>query len=152
METSFGCVIVNVILNKDAFARDFSCTRVQVPCSLSYSSWAVEGVVVTASSEGHPTSRSPSSTSPTLHSSKECAKRWSLCIALLLLIRDMCMKLGAVILTAVILTSDFNKGAEREAAANASMYQRRIPPLEAAFSHSHIPWPICVLRHFGPRQ
>ena len=44
-----------VLFNKDAFARDFSFTPVQVPCSLSYSSWAVEGMVVTSSPEEHPT-------------------------------------------------------------------------------------------------
>ena len=40
----------------------------------------------------------------------KCAKRGSICIALLLLIRDLCLKLGAV-----KLTGDFNKKAEREA-------------------------------------
>ena len=40
------------------------------------------------------------------------------------------MKLGAV-----ILTGDFNKGAESEAAANGPMEQRRISPLE------NVPWP-----------
>ena len=46
------------------------------------------------------------------------------------------MKLGAV-----ILMGDFNKGAEREAAPNGPSDQRRISPLEAAFSHANIPWP-----------
>ena len=36
-----------VLLNKDTFARDFSCTPIQVPCWLTYSSWAVEDMVVT---------------------------------------------------------------------------------------------------------
>ena len=40
------------------------------------------------------------------HINNECAKRGSVCIAPLLLIRDLCMKLGAV-----ILTGDTNKGA-----------------------------------------
>ena len=39
----------------------------------------------------------------------ECAKRKSICIALLLLIRDLCMELGAVVLALV-----FNSAAERE--------------------------------------
>ena len=34
-----------------------------------------------------------------IHVNNECAKRRSICIALLLLIRDLCLKLGAVILT-----------------------------------------------------
>ena len=36
-----------VLLNNDTFARDFSCAPIQVPCSLRYSSGAVEGMVVT---------------------------------------------------------------------------------------------------------
>ena len=36
-----------VLLNKDTFTRGFSSTPIQVPCSLRYSSWAVEGMVVT---------------------------------------------------------------------------------------------------------
>ena len=51
-----------------------------------------------------------------VHINNECAKWRSVCIALLLLIRDLCMELFAV-----ILTGDLNKGA-------------RISPLEAAFS------------------
>ena len=46
-----------------------------------------------------------------IHINNECAKRRSVCIALLLLIRNLCMKLGAV-----FVTGDFNEGAEREAA------------------------------------
>ena len=45
----------------------------------------------------------------------ECAKRRSICIALLLLIRDLCMKLGAVVLALV-----FNSAAERELPAGGS--------------------------------
>ena len=64
----------------------------------------------------------------------------------MLLIRDLCMKLGAV-----ILTGDFNKGAEREAAANGPTDQRRISPLEAAFSHAYVPWPTSGVTPFwGP--
>ena len=69
-------------------------------------------------------------------STTSASKRRSVCIALLLFIRDLCMKLGAV-----ILTRDFNKGAEREAASSGLSDQRRISPLEAAFSHANIPWP-----------
>ena len=74
------------------------------------------------------------------------AKIRSVCIALLLLIRDLSIKLGVV-----TLTSDFNKGVEREAAANGSMDHRRMSPLEAAFSHANIPWPTSGIRPlWGP--
>ena len=65
-------------------------------CSFRSTSRTVESMVVTASSDEHPTSRSPSVTSPTLHSSDESAKRSSVCIALLLLIRDLFVERGAV--------------------------------------------------------
>ena len=42
--TQFHCA---VLLKKDIFARDCTCTPIQVLCSLRYSSWAVEGMVVT---------------------------------------------------------------------------------------------------------
>ena len=58
----------------------------------------------------------------------ECAKRRSICIALLLLIRDLCTKLGAV-----VLIGDFNKTAERELPAGGSEGQRRISPIDAVF-------------------
>ena len=32
-----------VLFNKDTLARDFTCTPIQVLCSLRYSSWAVDG-------------------------------------------------------------------------------------------------------------
>ena len=54
----------------------------------------------------------------------ECAKRRSVCTALLLLIRDLCMKLGAV-----ILTGDFNKAVERETPSGDG--ERRISPPSA---------------------
>ena len=44
-----------------------------------------------------------------VHVINESAKRRSVCIALLLLIRDVCLKFGAV-----VLTGDFNNGAEFE--------------------------------------
>ena len=40
-----------VLLNKDTFARDFTCTPIQVLFSLTCSSWAVEGMVVTGKEE-----------------------------------------------------------------------------------------------------
>ena len=47
----------------------------------------------------------------------------------------MCMKLGAV-----ILTGDF-KSTESDAAPSGPSDQRRISPLQAAFSNTNIPWP-----------
>ena len=46
-----------------------------------------------------------------VHINNECAKRRSVCVALLFLVRELCLKLGSV-----VLTRDFNKGAERELA------------------------------------
>ena len=43
----------------------FPCTPIQVPCSLKYSSWAVEGMVVTANFAKRPTRRPPTPRSPT---------------------------------------------------------------------------------------
>ena len=61
-----------------------------------------------------------------VHINNECAKRMSVCIARLLLIRDLCLKLRAV-----VLTGDFNKAVEREAPSGDG--ERRTSPLEAAF-------------------
>ena len=41
----------------------------------------------------------------------------------------------------VVLTGDFNKGAEREALSGDSGDQRRISPLDAAFGYACVPWP-----------
>ena len=76
----------------------------QVPCSLRYSSWAVEGMVVTGKFRSAPNPSCSNFTVANVHINNECAKRRSVCIALLLLIRDLCMKLGAL-----ILTGDFKK-------------------------------------------
>ena len=71
-----------------------------------------------------------------VHINNECAKRRSVCIALLLFIRDLSMQLGAV-----ILTGDFKKGAERELASSATTDQRLISPLEFAFIGGTVQWP-----------
>ena len=70
-----------------------------------------------------------------IHINNECTKRSSVCTALLLLIRDLCMKLGAV-----ILTGDFNRAGERKTLPG-DFGERWISPLEAAFSHAEIPRP-----------
>ena len=61
-----------------------------------------------------------------IHINHQSAKRRSVRIPLLLLIRDFCMILGAV-----ILNGDFNKVAEREPASSAPTDQRRISPSSA---------------------
>ena len=61
------------------------------------------------------------------HMNSECAKRRSVCIALLLLIRDLCLKPGAE-----VLTGDFSKDVEGET-PSGDFGERRISPLEAAF-------------------
>ena len=58
-----------------------------------------------------------------------------MCIVLLLVTRDLCLKLGAV-----VLTGDFNKAVERETLSDDSG-DRRISPPEAAFSYACVPWP-----------
>ena len=73
------------------------------------------------------TRRAPTSRSPTSISNNECAKRSSVCIALLLLIRDVCFKRGGV-----VLTGDFNKGAKRELPLVA-------PTVSVEFLHSRQP-------------
>ena len=125
-----------VLLNKDTFPRDFSCTPIQVACSLRCSSWAVEAMVVTGKFRLAPDPSCAYFTVANVDINNECAKRRSVCIALFLLIRDLCMKLGAV-----ILAGDFNKVTERELASSGPTDQRRTSPLEAAFSHASVPWP-----------
>ena len=58
-----------------------------------------------------------------IHMNNECAKRRSVCIALLLLVRDQCLKFGVV-----VLTGDFSKGAERALLSGGADDQRRISP------------------------
>ena len=103
--------------------------------TLTYSSWAVEGMVVTGKFRRALDPSCAYLTVASVHINDEYAKRRFLFISLFLLIRDLCIKLGAV-----IFTSDFNKGAERELASSAPVDQRRISPLKAAFSHANVPW------------
>ena len=70
-----------------------------------------------------------------IHINSECAKRRSVCSALLLFIRDLCLKLGAV-----VLTGDFSKAVERETLSGDSG-DGRISPLEAAFRYACVLWP-----------
>ena len=102
------------LLNKDTYTRDFTCTPIHVPCSLRYSMRAVEGMVVTGKFRRAPDQSCSYFTVADVHTNNECAKRRSVCIALLLLIRDLCTKL-----IAVILTGDFNKAGERETPSGA---------------------------------
>ena len=73
------------------------------------------------------------SRSPNVQINNECAKRRSVCLALLLLIRDFCSKLSAV-----VLTDDFNKAVERELPAGDPNGQRRLSAIGAAFNHASI--------------
>ena len=98
--------------------------------------WAVEGIVVTGKFRRAPGPSCSHFTVANIHINKECAKRRSVCSALLFLIRALGCKLSAV-----ILTCDFNTIGERELLAGASDCQRRISPLQAAFNHANIPWP-----------
>ena len=98
--------------------------------------WAVDGMVVTGKFRTAPDPSCSHFTVANIHINKECAKQRYVYIALLFLIRDLCSKHSAV-----ILTCDFNKIGKRELPAGASDCQRRISPLEAAFNHANIPWP-----------
>ena len=50
------------------------------------------------------------------------------------LVRDLCLKLGAV-----VLTGDFNRAVERETPSGGG--ERRTSPMEAAFRHTNRSWP-----------
>ena len=69
-----------------------------------------------------------------VHINNECAKRRSACIALLLLVGDLCRKLGAAELTGAL-----GKAAERETPSGDG--ERRTSPMDAAFHHTNLPWP-----------
>ena len=96
---------------------------------------AVAGMVVTGTFRRPPDQLGTFFLVANVHMNNECAKRRSVCIALLLFVRDLCLKLGAV-----ILIGDFNKAVERDTPAG-DFGERWISPLEAAFSHANIPWP-----------
>ena len=120
--THYHCA---VLLNKDTFARDF-CMHTypgpllaEVPfvgCRRNGSCWQVR--------------RAPDQscfhfTVANVHMNNACAKRRSMCTALLLLIRLLCMKLGAV-----ILAVEFKKAVERETPSGDG--ERRTSPMQAA--------------------
>ena len=88
-----------------------------------------------ASSRGAPDPRCSHFTVANIHINSEGAKRWSVCIVLLLVTRDLCFKLGAV-----VLTGDFNRAVERVTVSGDSG-DRRILTLEDAFSYACVPWP-----------
>ena len=117
-------------------------------CTHRCSSWAIESMVVTGNFRRAPDPSCSYVTFTNMHINSECARRRSVCIASLLFVRDLCLKFGAA-----VLTGDFNKGAEREALSLScgSEDQRRISPLEAAFSFASVPWPTsCVTPLWGP--
>ena len=80
-----------------------------IPCKLRNATWAVEGMVVAGNFRRAPDKSSPDFTVANVHTNNERAMRSSVCFALLLLIRDLCLKFGAA-----VLTGDLNKGVERE--------------------------------------
>ena len=98
-----------------------------------YSSWAIEGMVVTGIFRRAPDPSCSYFTVANIHINNDCAYRRSVCIALLLLVRDLCLKLGAVLLP------------------GCSDDERRISPLEAAFSFASVLWPSLGITPFwGP--
>ena len=66
-----------VFLNKDTFEREHTCTPIQVPCTLKYSSCAVEGMVVTGKFRKAPDPSCSYLTVANIHINNECAKRRS---------------------------------------------------------------------------
>ena len=94
---------------RDTFVPRHTCVQLFMPCKREYSTWAVEGMIVTGRFRRAPDKSCSYFTVANIHINEECARRRSICIARLLLIRDLCMKLGAV-----VLTGDFNKAIERE--------------------------------------
>ena len=88
---------VAVLLN--TFTRQFSCFLLQVPCTHTCDSRAVEGMVVTGTFRRAPDPSCSYFTFANIYMNNESAKRRSVCIALLHLIRDLCSKLCAVVLT-----------------------------------------------------
>ena len=131
--TQHGCA---VLLSKDTFEPNFSCVLLFIPCKLSNATWGRRGRgCYWLVPQSYIDKSCSYLTVANVHINNECEQRRSVCIALLLLIRDLCLKLGAV-----VLTSDFNKGAERElslVAPRASAAFSR----EAAFSSTLVPWP-----------
>ena len=95
-------------------------------------------MVVTGKFRKAPDPSSSCFTVANIHINKECAKRRSVCIALLLLVRDLCLKLGAV-----VLTGDFNKGAECELSPGGTDDRRRTSPAQGSFYLCQ-----CSLAHF----
>ena len=88
-----------VLLNKDTFKYDISCTTIQVSCSLRYATWAVEGLAVTGKFHRAPDQSGSYFTIANIQINNECAERRSVCIALLLLVLkqtcETCTGLGS---------------------------------------------------------
>ena len=82
-----------VFFNQDTFEYYISCTPFQDPCSLRNASWAV------GRRGGY--QQISQASRPVVHINNECSKRRSVCIVLLLLIRD-------------VFSGALNKAVERE--------------------------------------
>ena len=118
-----------VLLNKDTFEYDTSCTPCLIPCSLRHASWALEGMAVTSKFRRALDSRALillSQTSTSITNALKDVRCASRCCC--------CLKLGAV-----VLTGEFNKAVERE--TSCSDGERRTSPMEVAFRHTNVPWP-----------
>ena len=83
-----------------------------------------------------PARRARNSRSPTSTFTTSAPSGGPSVIALFLLIRDLCSKLSAG-----VLTGDFNKAVDRELPAGDPNGQRRLSSIAAAFNHASIPWP-----------
>ena len=112
---------------------------VDVPCTHTYASWAVEGMVVTGKFR-----RAPDMACSFSHDRQQ-----SLAICVHRVVdhsATLCSKLRAV-----VLTGDFDLAVERELPAGDPNGQRRLSSIEAAFNHANISWPtLGVLPLWGP--
>ena len=79
-----------VLLNKDTFEYDISCTACLIPCSLRYASWALEGMAVTSKFRRAPDQSCSYFTIANIPFNNECAERRSVCVELLLLPQARC--------------------------------------------------------------
>ena len=105
--TQYGCA---VLLNKDTFEPNFLCVPLLSLASSGMLYGLSRGMVVIGKFRRAPDKSCPYFTSANIHINNECAKRTSVCILLLLLIRDLCLRL-----VAVVVTGDFQQGCRTQA-------------------------------------
>ena len=111
-----------------------------VPSSLRYAACAVEGMLVACKFRRAPDLTCSDFTIAKIHINNECAERRSVCIALLMLKRDLCLKLGAA-----VLSEDFrrSKGVHHSARASAEPPRWKLPSDIRTFRGPQVALPHC---------